>query len=286
MMIVKARVRRDGELAEIPAEELVPGDIVVVEAGDLVPADGRHPHGGHARDRRGGADRREPAGRRRHVDAGRGRRRAARRPDRHGVHEHERDPRLRASSSSPRPGWRPRSATSPGCSRSTRTSETPLTRQLNTLTNQLLVIAGLALLASIVDRLLRPRRRRSTRCSSRAIAFAVVGDPDRPAGGRHDDPVARHADAGQGRRDREAAALGRDARLDVGDQLRQDRHADAQPDDRRRAGDPRPPLHDLRHGLRDRGQHRARRRRAGRRRSTRSCCRWCSPPTPWSRTAS
>ena len=28
MMIVKARVRRDGELAQLPAEELVPGDIV------------------------------------------------------------------------------------------------------------------------------------------------------------------------------------------------------------------------------------------------------------------
>ncbi|MDF5756910.1 HAD-IC family P-type ATPase [Spongiactinospora sp. TRM90649] len=41
MMIVKARVRRDGVLTEVPAEELVPGDVVSVEAGDLVPADGR-----------------------------------------------------------------------------------------------------------------------------------------------------------------------------------------------------------------------------------------------------
>ena len=41
MMIIKARVRRDGELVQIPAEELVPGDIVSIEAGDLVPADGR-----------------------------------------------------------------------------------------------------------------------------------------------------------------------------------------------------------------------------------------------------
>jgi Ca2+-transporting ATPase len=41
MMIIKARVRRDGELVQIPAEGLVPGDIVSVEAGDLVPADGR-----------------------------------------------------------------------------------------------------------------------------------------------------------------------------------------------------------------------------------------------------
>src|SRR4051794_7587137 len=41
MMIIKARVRRDGKLAQLPAEQLVPGDIVEIEAGDLVPADGR-----------------------------------------------------------------------------------------------------------------------------------------------------------------------------------------------------------------------------------------------------
>ena len=41
MMIVKARVRRDGKLAQLPAEQLVPGDVVEIEAGDLVPADGR-----------------------------------------------------------------------------------------------------------------------------------------------------------------------------------------------------------------------------------------------------
>src|SRR5213079_2549594 len=41
MMIIKARVRRDGRLAELPAEQLVPGDVVSIEAGDVVPADGR-----------------------------------------------------------------------------------------------------------------------------------------------------------------------------------------------------------------------------------------------------
>jgi len=41
MLIVKARVRRDGELIELPSEQLVPGDIVLIEAGDRVPADGR-----------------------------------------------------------------------------------------------------------------------------------------------------------------------------------------------------------------------------------------------------
>src|SRR5829696_2709398 len=41
MMIIKARVRRDGKLALVPAEQLVPGDVVEIEAGDVVPADGR-----------------------------------------------------------------------------------------------------------------------------------------------------------------------------------------------------------------------------------------------------
>ncbi|MET9617346.1 cation-translocating P-type ATPase [Kitasatospora indigofera] len=41
MMKNTARVRRDGTESEIPAEELVPGDVVLVTAGDQVPADGR-----------------------------------------------------------------------------------------------------------------------------------------------------------------------------------------------------------------------------------------------------
>ena len=41
MLIMTANVKRDGQLVELPAEELVPGDIVGFEAGDKVPADGR-----------------------------------------------------------------------------------------------------------------------------------------------------------------------------------------------------------------------------------------------------
>jgi Ca2+-transporting ATPase len=41
MLIVKTKVRRAGDVIELPAEQLVPGDIVLVEAGDRVPADGR-----------------------------------------------------------------------------------------------------------------------------------------------------------------------------------------------------------------------------------------------------
>jgi Ca2+-transporting ATPase len=41
MVKATARVRRDGSEAEVPAEELVVGDLVVLAAGDEVPADGR-----------------------------------------------------------------------------------------------------------------------------------------------------------------------------------------------------------------------------------------------------
>jgi Ca2+-transporting ATPase len=41
MLIITANVHRDGQIEQVPAEELVPGDIVELEAGDKVPADGR-----------------------------------------------------------------------------------------------------------------------------------------------------------------------------------------------------------------------------------------------------
>ena len=41
MLPQRARVRRDGQKIEIAATDLVPGDLVLVEAGDLIPADGR-----------------------------------------------------------------------------------------------------------------------------------------------------------------------------------------------------------------------------------------------------
>ncbi len=37
----RSKVRRDGEAKTIPSEEIVPGDIVLLEAGDIIPADGR-----------------------------------------------------------------------------------------------------------------------------------------------------------------------------------------------------------------------------------------------------
>ena len=41
MLVLEVRVRRDGAMRTVPAAELVPGDVVSVEAGDRIPADGR-----------------------------------------------------------------------------------------------------------------------------------------------------------------------------------------------------------------------------------------------------
>ena len=41
MSVPKVRVRRDGKPQEISARELVPGDVVILETGNIVPADGR-----------------------------------------------------------------------------------------------------------------------------------------------------------------------------------------------------------------------------------------------------
>ncbi len=41
MLVARSRVRRDGHVVEIDARALVPGDVVLLEPGDRVPADGR-----------------------------------------------------------------------------------------------------------------------------------------------------------------------------------------------------------------------------------------------------
>jgi Ca2+-transporting ATPase len=41
MVVAQARVRREGRVEQIPATDLVPGDVILLEAGDTVPADAR-----------------------------------------------------------------------------------------------------------------------------------------------------------------------------------------------------------------------------------------------------
>ena len=219
------------------AEELVVGDVVLLAAGDQVP--GRRPH----RRRQRAADRRVGAHRREHA-RGQGRRGRCEggelgpgdqtdmafmnTPVTHGsgvmiVTAHRRRHRARqdlGDAVAPRPG---RSRRSP--SSSTR------------LTLWIAAAAGLTMVVMFVlgrsrgeawDVAVRQRRRAGDR-----------GDPRGAADRDADDPLARRRRPGQAQRDRQGAAVGRDARLHLGDQLGQDRHADDEPDDRGRGGRPR-----------------------------------------------
>ena len=126
---------------------------------------------------------------------------------------------------------------------------TPLTRQLQKLTMQILFISGAAVVISIIINSSRGYAFKTV--FTAALAFAIAAIPTGPPGSRHDDPLDGHSAPREGERDRQAPALDGDARRDLGDQLRQDGNADAEPDDRGRDGDRRPPLHDLRHRLFD-----------------------------------
>ena len=93
MMKATARVRRDGADAEIPAEQLVVGDVVLLAAGDQVPADGRIVEASALQiDESALTGESVPAVK----DAGApGRRPEPGRPVEHGVHEHAGHPRQR-----------------------------------------------------------------------------------------------------------------------------------------------------------------------------------------------
>jgi Ca2+-transporting ATPase len=41
MDVIKSKVIREGKVMDIPAEKLTPGDVIMLEAGDVIPADGR-----------------------------------------------------------------------------------------------------------------------------------------------------------------------------------------------------------------------------------------------------
>jgi len=147
MMIVQTRVRRNGELVQIPAEQLVPGDIVAIEAGDRIPADGRLISAATLEvdesaltgesapvpkeiDPVAAAD--TPLGDR--VDM---------------VYMNNSATRGSAEFVVTATGMNTEVGHISGMLQATEDEKTPLTRQLDALTNQIIVIAGLALVASI-----------------------------------------------------------------------------------------------------------------------------------------
>ena len=174
MMIVKARVRRDGALAQLPAEQLVPGDVVAIEAGDVVPADGRVLAAATLEVAEAALTGESlPVGK--GVERGRGGRRPARRPHRHGLHEHQRHARDGRVRRHRRPGMATEVGHISGMLQAQDESKSPLTVQLEKLTKQLVTIAALALVASIVLNMARGQS--FTEVFTVAVAFAIAAIP-------------------------------------------------------------------------------------------------------------
>ncbi len=146
MMVVNARVRRDGSLASLPMEQLVPGDIVSIEAGDLVPADGRLLTAATLEiDESALTGESLPVPK--HVDAVAADAALGDRIDL--AFMNTQVTRGAGSLVVTKTGMGTEVGHISGMLQATETEITPLTRQLNQLTNQILVIAGIALAISI-----------------------------------------------------------------------------------------------------------------------------------------
>ena len=229
--------------AGVAAEEVVVGDVVLIAVGRRGARGRADRRASSSADRRVGADRGERRPPRRGRDARR-RRPRSRRADRHGFHAHAGHPRQRADDRRHRhrraaPRW----ARSPACSRQRPASrrrsppaEHPdaVDRRSGRLHDGDHVRARSAA-GPVLDCAVRERRRARHSGDSR-------GDADGPSGR----PVARGQRPRAPRRHRQGPRVGGDTRIDLGDQLGQDGHADDEPDDGRRGGRPDRPILDLR----------------------------------------
>jgi Ca2+-transporting ATPase len=173
MMIIKAKVRRDGEMAELPAEDLVPGDVVALEAGDVVPADGRITRAatlevaeaaltGESLPVSKGVDavelRDTPLGDRSDM-----------------VYMNTSVTRGSGEFVVTATGMATEVGNISGLLQGERDAKTPLTRQLDTLTNQILLIGGVALVASMAINLARGDEFKAV--FTAAVAFAISAIP-------------------------------------------------------------------------------------------------------------
>ena len=147
MMVVNAKVRRDAALATLPMEQLVPGDIVNIEAGNLLPADRELLTNCDARIGEFGADPGEsmPVPSRSTPSL-----RIQRFGDRIDLaFMNTQVTRGAGTLLVTNTGMATEVGRISGMLQVTEDEITPLTRQLNRLTNQILVIAGVALLVLI-----------------------------------------------------------------------------------------------------------------------------------------
>ena len=148
MMKATARVRRDGVEAEIPAEQVVVGDVVLLAAGDQVPADGRIVAASALQIDESALTGESTPGRQGRGDAGR-RRARARRPDEHGVHEHAGHARQRHRDRH-RHGRRHRARQDLRDAVGDGAEKSPLTKELNPLTLWIVGAAGLTMIVMFV----------------------------------------------------------------------------------------------------------------------------------------
>ena len=256
-----ARVRRDGVAVEIDAAELVPGDIVLFEAGNRVPADGRllvaatleieeaaltgesapvlkdlAPIEG---DDVGLGDRICLAFMNTSVTRGRG--------------------EMVVTGT----GMGTEIGSIAKLLNQTEADKTPLQKQLDRLTRVIVGIAGLAFIAMVIFGI-----RDDQPFDDLFLAGVGAGHlrhPDRAAGRGDDALLDGHAGARRAQRHRQAVALGGDPRVRVGHLLGQDGHPHPEQDDRPRDGRAGPqPVLDQRRGVRDHRRDQARGRPLGR----------------------
>ncbi|MEV0560538.1 cation-transporting P-type ATPase [Dactylosporangium sp. NPDC050588] len=173
MMIVKAKVRRDAQLTEVAAEDLVPGDVVLVEAGDLVPADGRLVRStGLEIDESALTGESVPVAKDAESLAGT----EAALGDRVDmVYMNTNVTRGTAEFVVTATGMATEVGHISGMLQTAQDAETPLTRQLSRLTNQILIVAGVALALSIALNLSRGNPFNVVFLA--AVAFAVSAIP-------------------------------------------------------------------------------------------------------------
>ncbi|GAA2577163.1 cation-transporting P-type ATPase [Dactylosporangium fulvum] len=173
MMIVRARVRRDGQLTELAAEDLVPGDVVQIEAGDLVPADGRLVRSaGLEVDESALTGESVPVAKDADTVAGAD----AALGDRVGmVYMNTNVTRGTGELVVTGTGMATEVGHISDMLQAEQGAETPLTRQLSRLTNQILVVAGVALLLSIALNMARGNAFNVVFLA--AIAFAISAVP-------------------------------------------------------------------------------------------------------------
>ena len=255
MMKTIARVRRDGQAIEINAEELVPGDVVLVEAGNRVPADGRIIVAATLEIEEGAltgeslpvAKATEPVP---GDEVALGDRTCM-------AYMNTSVTRGRGEMVVTATGMQTEIGHIADLLSKTLAIKTPLQKQLDSLSKIIAGIAGVALVLVILLGLANGQTFDTLFITGVALAVAAI-----PTGL----PAVvtallsiGHARDCTSQRDREAAACGGDPWLDLSDLLGQDRDADAQQDDRTPARDPRTqPFHRLRRGLRHRRRDQAR----------------------------